>query len=50
MLWINTIDIGDSSMKKKLSILAVLAASVLFGVLPGLAELRATLKARRPAG
>ena len=31
-------------------ILSVLAASVLFGVLPGLAELRATLKARRAAG
>ncbi|MDQ1593858.1 MAG: hypothetical protein QOH40_414 [Arthrobacter pascens] len=27
MLWMNTIDIGDSSMKKKLAILAVLAAS-----------------------
>ena len=27
MLWMNTIDIGDSSMKKKLSILAVLAAT-----------------------
>ena len=31
-------------------ILSVLAASVAFGVLPGLAELRATLKARRAAG
>ena len=31
-------------------IAAVLAASLLFGVLPGLAELRATLKARRAAG
>ena len=31
-------------------IVSVLAASLLFGVLPGLAELRATLKARRAAG
>jgi len=31
-------------------IVSVLAASLLFGVLPGLAELRATLKARRRAG
>ena len=31
-------------------IASVLAASILFGVLPGLAELRATLKARRRAG